>query len=106
MAHKIIEDIEKLSTNGEKVKAWFDLGLSVKYGLSAELTKYMYDLYLWSSGDTSYNGRYNCFSCQQQIESRLKDFLNYGDNLGKPLLNWTKKEKKKINDDENKETDA
>jgi hypothetical protein len=102
MSHKIIEECESLKTNKQKVEKWFSYGLSPKYGLSAELTAYMYRLYQDSSGDGSYNGRYGCFQCQMTIHQKLQDFMNYGDNVGKELLNWDKKKKKK-EDDEQKE---
>jgi hypothetical protein len=48
----------------------------------------MYEIYSKASGDSQYNGRYNCGACQDTIYRKLQDFINYGDNLGKPLLNW------------------
>jgi hypothetical protein len=88
MKHKITQEIEALEFNKEKVEKWFELGLHPKYGLSQELTILMYDLYSAASGDSQYNGRYNCGACQDTIYRKLQDFMNYGDNLGAPLLNW------------------
>jgi hypothetical protein len=86
--HKITKEIEALNFNKEKVQKWFEYGLNPRYGLSQELTVLMYELYAMSSGDNQYLGRYNCGSCQDVIYRKLGDFLNYGDNLGLPLLNW------------------
>jgi len=88
MKHKITQEIEALEFNKEKLQKWFDYGLHPRYGLSQELTILMYDLYFNISGDGSYNGRFSCGACADQIYRKLQDFMNYGDNLGKPLLNW------------------
>lgn len=88
MKHKITQEIEALATNKEKLEKWFSYGLHPKYGLSQELTRLMYDLYAAASGDSQYNGRFNCGACQDTIWRKLQDFMKYGDNLGKPLLNW------------------
>jgi hypothetical protein len=86
--HKITKEIEALKSNKEKVQKWFEHGLNPRYGLSQELTVLMYDLYARATGDNQYNGKWNCGACQDVIFRKLGDFLNYGDNLGKPLLNW------------------
>ncbi len=88
MKHKITQEIEALEFNKEKVQKWFSYGLHPKYGLSSELTVLMYEIYSKASGDSQYNGRYNCGACQDTIYRKLQDFINYGDNLGKPLINW------------------
>lgn len=98
------EEILALKTNKERVEKFLGLGLNPRYGLSAELTHLMFQLYMESSGDGSYNGRYNCGACQDTIFRKLNDFLNYGDNVGEPLLNWTK-EKKKKNEVKTEDTD-
>ena len=85
---KIYDEITSLKTNKEKVSKWFELGLSPKYGLSSEMTILMYQLYQDSSGDSSYNGKYSCGACADTIHRKLQDFMNYGDNLGQPLINW------------------
>lgn len=100
MAHKIIEEVELLKTNKEKVAFWVGNNLTPKYGLSAELTHYMYKLYEDSSGDTTFVGRFNCGACQDTIWRKLVDFNNYGDNLGKPLINWDEPELKTITEEE------
>lgn len=82
------EEILAFNYNGERVKKFLDLGLNPKWGLSAELTILMYQLYSDSSGDNQYNGKYNCSGCQDTIFRKLKDFNAYGDNLGQPLINW------------------
>jgi hypothetical protein len=99
MSHKIIQECESLKWNRDKVQKWFSYGLSPKWGLSQELLAYMYKLYQDSSGDTSYVGRWGCFSCQMTIYQKLLDFLNYGDNLGKELINWEPTKKKNKNHD-------
>ncbi len=86
--HKITKEVESAQFNKEKVDIWFKYGLHPKYGLSQELTVLMYDIYKSTTGDNQYNGKYNCGACQDQIYRRLTDIRNYGDNLGKPLLNW------------------
>jgi len=86
--HKITQEIEAMTFNKDKVERWLQLGLHPKYGLSQELTVLMYNLYSAASGDGQYNGRYNCGACQETIYRKLKDFAQYGDNLGQPLLNW------------------
>lgn len=87
---QLTEDIMKQKSNYLRVKKFIDLGLNPHYGLSAELTILMYELYEISSGDTTYSGRYGCGACQMSVYQRLQDFLNYGDNLGKPLIDWKK----------------
>lgn len=82
------EDIMNEENNYLRVKKFIDLGLHPKYGLSAELTMLMYDLYQMSSGDNTYTGRYGCGACQMTVYEKLLDFLNYGDNVGKPLIDW------------------
>lgn len=96
MKHKITQEIEALATNKEKLEKWMSYGLSPKYGLSQELTILMYDLYAAASGDNQYNGKYNCGACQDTIWRKLQDFMKYGDNLGKPLLNWEAPEPLKL----------
>lgn len=86
--HKITKEIEALSSNKEKYERWFSLGLHPKWGLSAELTQLMYKLYEDASGDSQYNGKWNCSACADTIYRKMKDFMTYGDNLGKPLINW------------------
>jgi hypothetical protein len=106
MAHHIIEEINALKTNKEKVEKFLNLGLDPRYGLSAEITKFMYDLYQQSSGDNTYAGRYNCGACQDTIFRKLKDFVNYGDNVGKPLINWSKEKEKKKKEDDSTDSDT
>ncbi len=96
----LIDSILQHPYNRDKVQAFISLGLHPMYGLSANVTYLMYDLYQMSSGDNSYAGRYGCGACQQFIFDKMQDFLNYNDNVGKPLLNWeapieTPKKKKK-----------
>lgn len=97
----ITEQINALKWNRDRVELWFKLGLHPKWGLSSELLQLMYQLYADASGDEQYNGRWNCGACQDTIYRKLGDFLNYGDNIGKPLLNWEapKKEKKRKTDE-------
>jgi len=86
--HKLIQEMESLPSNKEKVERFFELRLGPKYGMSAQFTIYMYQLYQESSGDNSMAGKFACGSCQDQIYRRLQDFIKYGDNIGKPLNNW------------------
>jgi len=88
MAHPLIEEINTLSCNRDKVKRFIDLGLHPKFGLSSEMTLLMFDLYAQSSGDNQYAGRMGCSSCQDTIFRKLQDFVSYGDNVGASLLNW------------------
>lgn len=104
----LVNEIMSLETNKEKVERFLELGLNPKYGLSAKLTQLMYDLYQMSSGDGQYNGRWNCGACQDTIYRKLNDFVNYGDNVGKPLINWEKEivvKKKKKNDNGSDQTE-
>lgn len=87
---KLKEDIMSKANNYERVKYFIDLGLHPKYGLSGELTMLMFELYQMSSGDNSMAGKFNCSSCCDNVFRKLKDFINYGDNLGKPLNDWKK----------------
>jgi hypothetical protein len=88
MTHHIIVEIEQLKTNKEKVKKFIEYGIHPKHGMSAEFTQLMFKLYKDSCGDTSYDTKLNCFQCHLSVYNRLKDFLQYNDNVGKPLLNW------------------
>jgi hypothetical protein len=102
--HKLIVEIEKLKWNRDKVKFWIDNNLSPRWGLSAELTQYMYKLYEDVSGDYQFSNKLNCGACQNGIWQRLNDFNNYGNNIGKPLINWEPIKKKKK--DENRADDT
>ena len=82
------DEIMSKPNNFERVKHFIDLGLHPKYGLSAELTMLMFELYQISSGDTSMSGRWGCSSCCDNVFRKLNDFINYGDNVGKPLIDW------------------
>ena len=82
------DEIMNKENNYQRVKSFLDLGLNPRYGLSAELTMLMYDLYQMSSGDSSYAGRFGCGACQDAVYRKLNDFINYGDNVGKPLIDW------------------
>jgi hypothetical protein len=88
MTHKIIEELNALKWNKEKVKLWVDYNLSPKWGLSAELTIAMFNLYADCTGSTEFVNKLYCGYCADQVWNRLKDFNSYGDNMGKPLLNW------------------
>ena len=110
----LVNQIMSLETNKERIQKFLDLGLNVRYGLSAQLTQLMYQLYQESSGDNTYNGRYNCGACQDTIYRKLNDFVTYGNNVGQPLINWEaevqeevkKTTKKKSNDNNNDETQS
>jgi hypothetical protein len=97
------EDILQNKYNKQRVERFLSLGLNPKWGLAAELTILMFQLYQESSGDGQYNGRFNCGGCQDTIFRKLKDFVNYGDNMGAPLLNWEKPTKKKKDEEKNDE---
>jgi hypothetical protein len=85
----MVEKILNHTYNKEKVQGFINLGLDPKYGLSSVVTQLMFDLYEMSSGDSQFNYRFNCSSCVDTVFRKLKDFLNYDDNMGKPLVNWT-----------------
>jgi hypothetical protein len=89
---KIYDEIMALPNNKEKVKHFIDLGLNPRYGLSAEITRLMVDLYVDASGDTSMAFRYSCGACLDTMFRKLKDFLAYDDNMGKTLNDWPKNE--------------
>lgn len=99
--HKITREIEALATNKERLQKWMSLGLHPKYGLSQELIILMYKIYTEASGDGQYNGKYSCGACQDVIFRKLKDFLEYGDNLGTPLFNWEAPVELKLESDSN-----
>ena len=85
---KVYDDIMSLPNNKERIQKFFDLGLNPRYGLSAEITKLMVDLYVSASGDGSMAGRYSCGACLDTMFRKMKDFLAYDDNMGKPLIDW------------------
>ena len=89
---KVYDDIMSLTNNKERVQMFIDLGLNPRYGLSAEITKLMVDLYVDASGDTSMAFRYSCGACLDTMFRKLKDFLAYDDNMGKTLNDWPKNE--------------
>lgn len=91
--NKLKEEILSFKYNGERVKRFLDLGLNPRWGLSAELTVLMFQLYQESTGDNQYNGKYSCGGCADTIFRKLNDFVAYGDNMGQPLLNWEKPKK-------------
>ena len=99
MASQIYEEIMWLPYNKQKVQKFMDLGLNPRYGLSAEITQLMIDLYVEVSGDTSMTAKYNCGACQDYAYRRLQDFLTYDDDMGRELKNWlepvVEKKKKK-----------
>lgn len=88
---QVYDDIMSEKSNYKRVKKFIDLGLDPRYGLSSEITILMFQLYQESSGDNSYAGRYGCSACHDQVFRRLKDFLQYDDNMGRELKNWVKK---------------
>lgn len=85
---KLYDDIMAQPNNKARVKMFMDLGLDPRYGLSAELTKLMVDLYVNTSGDQSMANRYNCGACLDTMFRKLKDFLAYNDDMGKTLNDW------------------
>lgn len=98
---KLYDEIMVLPNNKERVNHFINLGLHPKYGLSSELTMLMVDLYVAASGDTTMSGRYNCGGCLDTIFRKMKDFVIYNDNLGKPLNDWpTEEEPKQENNEE------
>lgn len=91
----ILENIESLKWNKDKVQAFMDYGLHPKGGLSSELTFLMFDLYQKSTGDNQHVGKMGCRSCIDVVFRKLQDMLSYDNNLGNPLINWEPKNKKK-----------
>ncbi len=103
---KLYDEIMQQSCNRDRVKMFIELGLNPKYGLSAEMTMFMVDIYVEVSGDTSLSGKYNCGACQDTIFRKLQDFLHYGDNVGKPLINWEPVETPKVKVKKSKSNNA
>lgn len=85
---KLVDSIMNHQYNRDKVQKFMDLGLDPKYGLNDVITKIMFDLYYMSSGDGQYSNKTNCGACQDVMFRKMKDFLNYNDNMGSPLVNW------------------
>ena len=83
-----LEQIQNETDNYLKAKMFIDMGLHPQYGLGREYLWEMYKIYEDSTGDGQFNGRFSCGSCQMQVYERLKDLLNYNNNMGKPLINW------------------
>lgn len=88
MSKTIYDEIQSLGSNKEKVGKMIDHRLSPKYGLAANLTMLIVNIYVEVSGDRSMMGKYNCGNCIDLAWRKLNDFHNYGDNVGQPLINW------------------
>lgn len=91
----IIQSINDCKWNKDKVQTFMNYGLHPRGGLPAELTIMMFDLYYKSTGDSQHVGKMGCRTCIDVVFRKLQDMLTYGDNLGKPLINWEPKNKKK-----------
>ena len=101
MSKIIYDEIQSLGSNKEKVQKMLDYGLSPKYGLAANLTMLIVDIYVEVSGDRSMAFKYNCGNCIDLAWRKLKDFVDYGDNVGQVLINWEpiKEEEEKLDEE-------
>ena len=102
---KIYDEIQQLGSNKEKIQFMVSNGLNPFYGLPADLTMLMVDIYVEVSGDGSMRHKYSCGGCLTTIWRKLNDFINYGDNVGAPLINWEPVEENNIEEEDDNQED-